>query len=76
LTLLGYCSFVVIPPANELRATPENPLKWVKTIDSSAEYGCQNKAGEHWTAVERMQCLTLEKEKGDLNELEKQGWWI
>jgi len=38
IDLQGYCRFVVIPPANELRATSENPLKWVKTIDSSAEY--------------------------------------
>ena len=28
--VLGYSSFVVIPPANELRATSENPLEWVK----------------------------------------------
>ena len=30
--VLGYSGFVVIPPANELRATSENPLKWVKRI--------------------------------------------
>ena len=48
LILQGYCNFVVIPPANTLRATPENPLKWVKTIDTidrSAEWGCRIKAG-------------------------------
>ena len=32
LIFLDYSCFGIIPPANELRATAENPLKWVGTI--------------------------------------------
>ena len=34
--VLGYSGFVVIPPANELRATSANPFKWVKRIVHSS----------------------------------------